>query len=68
MSYCIKNSSWDLKEAFSEGCAICEPPGNLGSENFDSNRVTNYLVNRKRSCEKIDNLKKHLVKLALAKK
>ena len=31
MSYCIKNRSWNLKEAFSEGCAICKPPAILGS-------------------------------------
>ena len=41
MSYCIKNRSWNLKEAFSEGCAICEPRGILGSENSDINRATN---------------------------
>ena len=31
MSYCIKNRSWNLNEAFSEGCAICKPPAILGS-------------------------------------
>ena len=44
MSYYIKNSSWKVrifKEEFSEGCAICEHPAILGSENFDINRVTN---------------------------
>ena len=41
VSYCIKNRSWNLKEAFSEGCAISEPPAILGSENSDITRVTN---------------------------
>ena len=41
MSYCVKDSSWNLKEAFSEGCATCEPPAILGSENSDINRMTN---------------------------
>ena len=41
MNYCIKNRSRNLKEAFSEGCAICEPPAILGSENSDINKVTN---------------------------
>ena len=41
MSYCIKNRSSNLRETFSEGSAICEPLGILGSENSDINRVTN---------------------------
>ena len=31
MSYCIKNRPWNLKEAFSEGWAICKPSAILGS-------------------------------------
>ena len=41
MSYCVKDRSWNLKEAFSEECAVCEPPAILGSENSDINRMTN---------------------------
>ena len=26
MSNCMKSSSWNKKEEFSEGCAICKPP------------------------------------------
>ena len=37
---CIKKRSWNLKEAFSEECAICKAPGFLGPENSDINRVT----------------------------
>ena len=30
----------EFKKAFSEGCAISEPPGILGYENSDINMVT----------------------------
>ena len=36
-----KNRSWNLKKALSEGCAICEPTGILGSKKAGINRVTN---------------------------
>ena len=58
MSYWIKNSSWNLKEAFCEGCAICRPPVILGSENFGINRVNKQVINRKRSCENKDSCEK----------
>ena len=33
--------SWNLKEAYSEECAISKCPGILGSENIDISKVTN---------------------------
>ena len=53
-----KNRSWNLKEAFSGGCATCEPLAILGSENSYIDRVTNYLINGKRSCENEANCEK----------
>ena len=36
-----KNRSWNLKQLFSEGCAICKPPTILACENSDINRLVN---------------------------
>ena len=40
MSHHMKNRSWNLKGAFSEGFNICQPPAILGSANSDINKVT----------------------------
>ena len=47
----MKSRSWNLKETLSEGCAICEPPGILETENSDIHKVTNKMINGNRSCE-----------------
>ena len=46
----------EFKGVISKGCAICKLASIVGSENFDINRVTNYLINKNSSFVKKETL------------